>query len=286
MKKASSDALARSVTDRLRNVATKTKSPFDAMQALFLLERMAVRRASHAKLSRQLVFKGGYVSIRVYQSPRYTTDLDAVLTKGDLISLRDPVVACVEADIGDGVWFRFEETQDLTTQGEYGGLRIVFRAGIGPLPEKLVRARAVTLDIGTGDPITPGAKEEVTPTILGEGSLSWKVYPVETICSEKLHTLVVRGSESSRAKDIFDLNLLLPRCDQTMLLKALSETFRFRGDSMPGDVYGHLSSIDRTRLRAGWHAAVGGIAGAGNFSDAFETLLAQIKKVFRGQDRV
>ena len=69
--------------------------------------------------------------LRVYKSPRYTIDLDASLTGINLDQIKSIVIEAIEADSEDGTWYRFEKNIDLETQGEYGGLRFVFRAGIG-----------------------------------------------------------------------------------------------------------------------------------------------------------
>lgn len=270
------EQLGRSVTDRLRNQATKLQLPFESLLSYFLLERLTARLVADRTLAGRLVFKGGYVSLRVYRSPRYTTDLDALLKKGTLSAVQKPAVRCVETDLGDGVWFRFEGTQDLATQGEYGGLRLIFRSGIGEPPAKLERARAVHLDIGTGDPVVPAPQETTTPFLLGDGELSWSVYPVETICSEKLHTLLVRGDTNSRSKDVFDLNLLLPQCDPKLLRRALKDTFRYRGDDLPPNLHERAAALDVQRLKTGWRSATASVPNAGTFEDAWTALLAKL----------
>ena len=244
----------------------------------FLLERLAVRLVSNTELSGKLVFKGGYVSLRVYNSPRYTIDLDALLRQGSLNNVGKTAQVAAESDLGDAVWFRFEKTVDFETQGEYGGLRIVFRAGIGEVLKNFKRAQIVQLDIGKGDPVVPGPVEVETPFLLGGGSLSWRVYPVETSVAEKLHALIVRGSESSRSKDVFDLDLLLPKCNAATLRKSLVETFRHRGDALPEDLVKHVREIDRRILKMGWTSAVGDLTGRPDFDAEFESLIRGLKK--------
>ncbi|NRA47414.1 MAG: nucleotidyl transferase AbiEii/AbiGii toxin family protein [Oligoflexales bacterium] len=61
--------------------------------------------------------------------------------------------------------------------------------------------------------------------MLGSSSVSWLVYPIETIVAEKLHCLIMRGSSNSRSKDIFDLFFYLDKCDSKILEKALHATF-------------------------------------------------------------
>jgi predicted nucleotidyltransferase component of viral defense system len=245
----------------------------------FLIERMLVRLMADSKLSDALVFKGGYVGLRIYHSPRNTVDLDAVIQKGSLTKLAEVARMAVEKDIGDGTWFRFDETVDLETQGEYGGIRIVFRGGTGEVLKDLKRARVVNLDIGHGDPITPGPVDVETPAILGHESISWRVYPIETTAAEKLHALVARGSESSRSKDIFDLWFLLPKCNKKELKKALQVTFEHRGDALPPDLARYLSGLQCDLLQRGWRSAIAGVNGAPVFDEAFRAVIEGIRKI-------
>jgi len=76
---------------------------------------------------------------------------------------------------GHGVWFKFEAQVDLQTQGEYGGFRQVFRAGIGPVLKNLKKAQIVNFDLGIGDPITPEPTKATTATLLSGEDLSWSV---------------------------------------------------------------------------------------------------------------
>jgi predicted nucleotidyltransferase component of viral defense system len=270
---------ARSIGDKLSQLAKSQRVAYPKVLTEFLLERLAVRLVSSPELRGRLVFKGGYVSLRVYASPRYTIDLDVLLRQGSLESVAETARIAVEADLGDAVWFRLEKTVDLATQGEYGGLRIVFRAGLGEVLKNLKKAQIVHLDIGKGDPVVPDPVEVETPFLLGGGSLSWRVYPVETTVAEKLHALIVRGSESSRSKDIFDLNLLLPKCDASVLRRSLAETFRHRGDALPDNLVRHIQEIDRKILKMGWGSAIGDLAGQPVFDEEFESLVRRLRDV-------
>ena len=75
---------ARSIGDRLSRISKASGVPYLLVLTEFLLERLAVRLVADRNLSQCLVFKGGYVSLRVYNSPRYTVDLDALLLRGPL----------------------------------------------------------------------------------------------------------------------------------------------------------------------------------------------------------
>ena len=63
---------ARSISKRLSNLSQKLGVTFQDILTEFLLERMVVRLVQDETLASQLVFKGGYVALRAYNSPRFT----------------------------------------------------------------------------------------------------------------------------------------------------------------------------------------------------------------------
>jgi len=67
-------AQVHSIQAKINRVAKERGATAPQMLTMFLLERAAVRLMVDDKLRSSLVFKGGYVGVRVYNSPRYTTD--------------------------------------------------------------------------------------------------------------------------------------------------------------------------------------------------------------------
>jgi len=106
---------ARSINKKLSNLAENLSVAFPKVLTEFILERLTARLLMDKDLSSRLVFKGGYVSLRVYGSPRYTVDLDVLLKRGKLEDIVKSAQAVAEKDIGDAVWFRLESTVDLET---------------------------------------------------------------------------------------------------------------------------------------------------------------------------
>jgi hypothetical protein len=62
----------RSITDKLSRIAKSLGVAYAKILTEFLLERLVLRLISSPELRGKVVFKGGYVSLRVYDSPRYT----------------------------------------------------------------------------------------------------------------------------------------------------------------------------------------------------------------------
>lgn len=265
------------ISTRLSQLSKKLNVPYLNVLTEFLLEGLAIKISSSTAFSDLMIFKGGFVSVKVYHSPRYTVDLDALLKKGNMEKLKPKLIALIEADVGDGIWFQFEKEVNLETQGEYGGTRLVFRAGLGEKMLDVKRAKIIQLDIGHGDPITPGPLLVNTQYLIGDGSFSWKVYPIETTVAEKLHALIERKSENSRSKDIFDLSIFLSKCDHKILKMALVQTFKYRESILPKDIHATLSEIDLTLLRRGWKSAVEDIENALSCDEAFDIILEYFK---------
>lgn len=142
---------AKSVSERIKRVAKEEGATYAEILTQFLIESAAVRLVSDPILYQRLVFKGGFVGLRVYGSPRFTTDLDAVVQCQDRFDFRKKARDAMAQDLGDHVWFDFEQEVDLLTQNEYGGVRLQFRSGLGAPPEDKRRAQIINLDIGTGD---------------------------------------------------------------------------------------------------------------------------------------
>ena len=275
-------AKGRSVRQRLVNLSLEAGLPYQNVETAFILERLVARLIADAKLRRHLVFKGGFVGLRVYNSSRYTVDVDALVVRADVESTLERAREKVESDLEDGVWFRFEDEIDLATQGEYGGIRQVYRAGIGEVLGNLKKARVVHFDVGIGDPVTPGPLTIETPSLLSpHAGLSWFVYPIETIIAEKLHALIARGNINSRAKDVYDLAAFLPKANAEVLGQALERCFNHRSTDLPQNLSATLGAIDTKSLERGWISATASVPGSPQFRATFETIVRLIDEMER-----
>ena len=269
-----------SIRQRLNNLAQSLKLPYRNVETVFLIERLVARLVADETLRGHLIFKGGFVGLKVYDSPRYTIDLDALLVKSNIEDTLARVKQRAELDSGDGTWFRFESQVSLTTQGEYGGIRQIFRVGIGEIPADIRRAQTLYFDLGIGDPVTPGPRQVTTPSLIPQNQdLSWSVYPVETICAEKLHALLVHGDANSRSKDVYDLSLVLPKADGAILGLALKRCFKFRDTSLPEKISADIKKINTQRLEQGWVNSVSTVQNAPDFKTSFEVLLKALTKL-------
>ena len=171
------------------------------------------------------------------------------------------------------------------TQGEYGGVRQSYRAGIGEILPDITRAQNIRFDLGIGDPITPGPQKTEMPSLFPQNDhISWSVYPIETIIAEKLHALLSHGDANSRSKDVHDLSVFLPKADAKTLGIALERCFEFRETKLPDRMSSEIKRINTHRLERGWANSVSTVANAPEFEIAFEAVIknmARLEKLFK-----
>ena len=115
--------------------------------------------------------------------------------------------------------------------------------------------------------------------MIGDGELSWLVYPIETIIAEKLQTLVERGCNSSRAKDIYDLYFYLQKGHGESLETAILRCFEYRGTPIPTDLAAFLAKIDLSLLKQGWKSATATLQNPPSLEHAFKEIVEYFKNV-------
>jgi predicted nucleotidyltransferase component of viral defense system len=264
------------LAQRLQRIASEQGKSYQELLTSFLIERALLRMVSDKFLYNHLVFKGGYVGQRIFETGRFTRDLDSILLGASMVPALEAVKNCLIRDLEDHTWFEFEDQSNLELQKEYGGVRLKFRAGLLPKLKDLKRAQILHLDFGVGDPVTPAPLTASTQTTVGDDLISWQVYTVETICAEKLHTLVTRGSENSRSKDVFDLAILLPKANSQVFKDAIVRTFDYRGDPVPKFMVNALREIDTTLLQRGWKSALAGMKTIPEFDETFDAVVERL----------
>lgn len=136
----------------------------------------------------------------------------------------------------DGVVFDSEDDQieleDITLEKEYNGLKVHLTAHLDTIVQK------VSMDIGFGDIIIPGAVELDYPLLIeGLPPVNIGAYSLETVVAEKFQTMIDRAESNSRMKDFFDVYGILSRgkVDRVILAEAVREVFANRGTGYTTD---------------------------------------------------
>ena len=267
---------AQSIKAKLKNLAKQEGVSYHYLEMSFLLERIVARLTSVKNVQEALIFKGGFVTLRVYQSNRYTADVDVALTQSNFDMRK--IIRAAESDINDGVWFQFENEQPLVMQGELGCVRYVFRAGLGAKPVNTLKCRVVHVDVGVLGAPLPYVVKVQTDNLIFDQQLSWRVYAVEYIVAEKLHAMVYLGDYNSRSRDVFDLIFLLPKADSKQLASALKSCFSKRKTQLPASISSYVTSLDTKSLMQGWSSVVDAVPQAPSFQVAINQLVGELKK--------
>jgi hypothetical protein len=271
---------AESIKAKLVSLSNRLDRDFNSLALEFVIERLVMRLQASQQLSSHLIFRGGFVMLKSYGSNRTTIDLDASLYGISIEDAEASVRSILSQDWQDGLWMGEIIGEDLKHQTEYAGRRLTIRFSFGKPQIDIKRLGKVILDIGIADKITPGPIESELNSLLGGESISWKIYPVESIIAEKLHAIVTHGNQNSRMKDIYDLVVLIPKCENQSLLKqAIIRTFEHRSTKMPSSFSNYWRTLDKTILKRSAGAvspATGKIPEFNDLDEALDKLLLGI----------
>jgi predicted nucleotidyltransferase component of viral defense system len=224
-----------SVRARLQNLSRETGQSFELILTRYTLERLLYRLSTSAYADR-FVLKGAMLLTSWFADPhRATRDLD-LLGFGD--PSPDAMVAAFKeilaTDVEDGVEFDLDalRVDEIREELEYGGLRLRTTASIRG-------ARiAVTVDVGFGDALEPGAEVIDYPSMLDLPTPRLKAYARETVIAEKFQAMVALGRANSRMKDFYDIWLLSQSFpfDDDRLARAIAATFERRETEIPAEL--------------------------------------------------
>lgn len=189
----------------VNNMAKEAGIPTQALMQSYLLERL-LERLSRSTWRDNIVIKGGVlISSIVGVSSRTTMDLDTTVRGFALTHdsaervFRDIIAVKVDDD-----WeFEFDRIEDIRETDDYPGIRVHLKGSYAPMLIPL------TVDVTTGDRITPDAVEYSHPLLFGEGEISLMAYTIETVLAEKLETVLSRGVANTRLRDFYDIHVLL-----------------------------------------------------------------------------
>ncbi len=189
-----------------------------------------VARLSQTEHRDRFILKGGLL-ISQMAGVMNRTSMDADWTVRfmalDEENARKAIEEICSVDAGDGVELTFERIEPIRKDDEYGGLRAHIRVRLGRIDAPL------SIDLTTGDAITPREIAFPFADVITEESYEVLSYPAETVIAEKFETVVRRGTGNTRARDLYDLVLLLriyrDAVDWDVVREAIRRTSERRG---------------------------------------------------------
>lgn len=216
---------------RLKSIAQEKLKTFNEVWKQLLLERF-LARLSHSAYRDQFIFKGGLLLAQYMELGRETTDIDFSMTKikSEFSIIQQALCEIISVEIDDSFRFEWGSMQILSQPHmEYTGFRATIQAYFGNMKDK------IHIDIGVGDVVIATEKDyrpfEYNGKPLFVGEITMLVYPVESIFSEKLETIISKGSNNSRMKDYHDVMLMIKEpglLNPITLAEKLQATFKHR----------------------------------------------------------
>jgi predicted nucleotidyltransferase component of viral defense system len=239
---------------KINNYAKKSHIAAQVVLQNYMFERFLVR-LSKSEYRDKFVIKGGIlIASIVGLDIRSTMDLDTTIKNLPLKEheVLSAVKTIANIDIGDEIIFETKSISLIRKDDKYGG----YCVRIDAIYDTMITA--LSIDISTGDVITPSAVQYEFSGIFDENlKINLWGYNIETVMAEKLETILSRGIFNTRPRDFYDIYILskTQSYDQQLLKEALLATAEHRGSTaLIADTNAILHTIEESsELINMWH---------------------------------
>lgn len=184
-----------------------------------------LERLSNSKYKNKFVLKGGfYLQSIVGINSRSTMDIDlkligSGLSNEEIYQIIDEI--CNTSD--NSIKLKPSSVSDITAETKYGGKTVKIEAKFYNIK------KTFGIDIGFGDIITPYPLNYNYYLRFKDIECKLLSYPIETCIAEKFETLISKGVNNSRSKDLLDIYLYSNQQYDSLLLNAsIINTFNLR----------------------------------------------------------
>ena len=216
------------VTDICHKISKSSGLSFNIVMVYFFLESVLFRLAK-SEYREFFVFKGGFLLSNIVGiKTRSTVDIDFLLRNLEF-SERQIITILKDAlkkDVKSEIDYEISRIDLIKEENRYGGFRVKILCRLENIRQ------TVSLDIATGDVVTPHAMDYRYVSLFGDENIQIQSYPIETILAEKLQTIYSRGVFNSRSKDFYDLHILYKlknnEINDDLLKVACMRTFGYR----------------------------------------------------------
>ena len=235
--------MAASVLARLKNKAKAGGISYQQCLQLFFQEEF-LRKLSASKYKDNLILKGGlFIYTLTNFESRATIDVDFMLRglSNDMVRMDEIIAEILAVPTGnDFITFKALPTEPIAANRKYHGVSTQITGYI-----KNVRV-PLSVDIGVGDIIVPGAKARTIKTQPeGFDAPEIMTYSVESTIAEKLDAILQRFELTGRMKDFYDIYYLSQtfNFDGLKLQTAIAETLRNRGTDYSADSFHRITAL-------------------------------------------
>lgn len=132
----------------------------------------------------------------------------------------------ISINLNDNVNFEILIIKDIREEAEYSGYRVTLNGTYDKVFKKF------KVDISTGDVITPKEIEYNFKLLFEYRQIGVLAYNLETVLSAKFEGIISKGVANTRARDYYDIYILMKlqkqNIDMKILKKAIINTFKKR----------------------------------------------------------
>lgn len=213
------------------------------LHQMFFFEHILMR-IEKSNYRNNIILKGGVLlSSIIGEELRTTKDINATLksipiTKKVINKIFNEILSI---DINDNIRFEIIDVKDIRLEDNYNA----FRINVNCFFEKI--KTNTFIEITTGDIITPREITYQYNSIFSKKKIKVMAYTVETIIAEKFETIIRRNITTTRAKDFYDIFILLSnsniKINKENLIKAINNTFKYRNTSLDKDYLSETINI-------------------------------------------
>lgn len=198
------------------------------LHQMFFFEHVLMR-LEKSKYKDNIILKGGVLlSSIIGEDLRTTKDIDTTLKSLplDIDSINNIFEEILSLDIEDNVNFEIVNIKDIRSEDEYGGFKINVKGTFDKIRTNFF------IEITTGDIITPREIKYKYNSIFEDSKINIMAYTIETIIAEKFESVINKNITTTRAKDFYDLYMLMSKHKKNInnknLSKAIENTFNKR----------------------------------------------------------
>ncbi len=225
--------IAASVRGRLLNLARANGEEYSLTLQRYANERY-LYRLSRSRYQAAFILKGGMLlpalGADIY---RPTRDIDLLGSGQPEVDRLRAVFVEITETVVDADGMTFDATaivvEPIRAVLAYGGVQVLIPARLGSA------ITPIRIDVGIGDAVTPDPIEADYPTLLPMRAPTLRMYPIETVISEKFEALVRFGLANGRLKDYYDLWIIATKREVAgaTLTEAFANTFSRRTTPLP-----------------------------------------------------
>jgi Domain of unknown function (DUF1814). len=214
---------------KAKNLAKEKNVTVNEILQNYMFERL-LERVSKSKYKDNFIVKGGFLLSSIFGiESRTTIDLDTSIRGIDLEinNIEAIIKEIMNIEVNDNVTFKYNGYEEIIENSQYKGLRIKLTAFLENMKQ------ALRIDIATGDIITPKALDYQYKLLFEDRSIDIYTYNIESMLSEKIHSIIGNNIFNSRMKDYYDVYYFVENkmndIDIAILKQAVKNTFQNRG---------------------------------------------------------